>query len=258
MTNSKLRTVIQSFKCKEEEVKIASIRPTKVKKTSESVKSSSNYSNLLDLPPSIDSNLTLLFIGFNPGVESSRRQHHYAHPTNLFWKLFNALDVLSKVLKERNIKVKDEPFLRQIYQGTTSKATAFHDYDLVQFGIGFTDLVLRCTKTAQELSKEEKLDNVPRLFTEFSTSRSPWIVFVGKGIWEIVVKYLDPTYKLTKTSFSWGLQNDSKLVPRLHIECGYKPQIFVFPNTSGLVALMKYPEKLALWDNLAAHISTGP
>lgn len=40
--------------------------------------------DLDDLNPSLDKDLVLLFVGFNPGIESSKTQHHYAHHTNLF------------------------------------------------------------------------------------------------------------------------------------------------------------------------------
>lgn len=262
MSNRNLRGVIQSFKYNEDEVinvskvtkKIASSeKPKTVRAKNERM----SYSTLKDLPPMISDDLTLLFVGFNPGVESSKQQHHYAHPTNLFWKLFNALDVLLRVLQHRNLKIEEIKFLKeQLYKDGKLYASAKDDQHLVQFGVGFTDLVLRCTKTAQELSKQEKLENVPRLFSEFFQTQSPHIVVIGKGIWEFIVKYVDSDHKLTKENFHWGLQT-GQLIKRVHRHCGYEPHIYVFPNTSGLVALMKYPEKLALWDQLAASITTS-
>lgn len=259
MANENLRSVIQSFQYDEEKIAPVSkvgkpkISPRK-SKLARLKPTSHPGPHLKDLPPMISTDLTLLFVGFNPGVESSKQQHHYAHPTNLFWKLFNALDVLLKVLQLRQVGVDDSDLLStMIYKGGKSNATPQMDQDLVQFGVGFTDLVLRCTKTAQELSRQEKLDNVPRLFSEFTSLNAKWIVVIGKGIWEFIVKYLDPSHKLTKDNFHWGLQT-GQLVKRIHKHCGYEPNIYVFPNTSGLVALMKYPEKLALWNDLAASI----
>lgn len=223
-------------------------------KTGSETKESSPYSSLLDLQPMISDDITLLFVGFNPGVESSRQQHHYAHPTNLFWKLFNALDVLRKVLELRNLKVDTDQFLSLVFHEGKLTVGARNDDQLVPYGVGFTDLVLRCTKTAQELSKQEKLDNVPRLFSEFARSNAKWIVVIGKGIWEFIVKYVNPSYRLTKENFQWGLQTGA-LVKEIHRQCGSHFNLYVFPNTSGLVALMKYPEKLALWEQLAASIT---
>lgn len=216
-------------------------------------KDNSNYSALLDLQPMISDNITLLFVGFNPGVESSRQQHHYAHPTNLFWKLFNALDVLKKVLTLRKLDIDGDEFLCNIFVEGKLTATAQNDDQLVPYGVGFTDLVLRCTKTAQELTKQEKLNNVPRLFSEFARSNAKWVVVIGKGIWEFIVKYINPSHRLTKENFLWGLQTGS-LVNEIHRQCDSDFNLYVFPNTSGLVALMKYPEKLALWEQFAASI----
>lgn len=266
MSKEKLRSVIQLFQYDEEKATKATnmsrvTKPTKKKKfrTEKSKKpqisgADLDYSTLEDLPPMISDNLTILFVGFNPGVESSRKQHHYAHHSNLFWKLFNALDVLLKVLQVRDMKLEDHEILTEtIFQSGRSFAKPEHDQDLVQFGVGFTDLVLRCTKTAQELTKQEKIDNVPRLFSEFTKLHAEHVIVIGKGIWEFIVKYIDPTYKLTKENFHWGLQT-GQLVAKIHRHCDSEPKIHVFPNTSGLVALMKFPEKLALWMDLAASI----
>lgn len=223
-------------------------------KTGSETKESSPYSSLLELQPMISDDITLLFVGFNPGVESSRQQHHYAHPTNLFWKLFNALDVLKKVLGLRKLQVDGDQFLSLIFRDGKLTVRALNDDQLVPYGVGFTDLVLRCTKTAQELSKQEKLDNVPRLFSEFARSHAKWIVVIGKGIWEFIIKYVNPSYRLTKENFQWGLQT-GVLAKEIHRRCGSHFNLYVFPNTSGLVALMKYPEKLALWEQLAASIT---
>uniref|UniRef100_A0A0L0NTT6 Uracil-DNA glycosylase-like domain-containing protein n=1 Tax=Candidozyma auris TaxID=498019 RepID=A0A0L0NTT6_CANAR len=247
---------LHSFKYQESSINTTAsgIRKPKITKSKATVK---RDEILRDLPPSIKSGLTVVFVGFNPGIESSKQQHHYAHFTNLFWKLFNESDLLRKVLARRDLNVADHKLLLLLYENEHSKctATAANDNDLLDFGIGFTDLVLRCTKTAQELSTAEKLSNVPRLMREFQESEAPFIVFIGKGIWEIVVRSLKPGHKLTKTNFQWGKQDPSSpLIKAFHIMCQYSPSVYVFPNTSGLVALMKYPEKLSLWLSLVEAI----
>lgn len=206
------------------------------------------------LNPMIGPNLRLLFVGFNPGVESARQQHHYAHFSNLFWKLFNELGVLGRVLESQNIEIADHILLRSIYKNGIagrSCAAASHDADLVQFGVGFTDIVLRCTRTAEELSLAEKLENVPRLLEEFSSSNATHVVFIGKGVWESFAKYFG--IRVTKDSFVWGQQPEHVSSP-VHKKCPHRPALHVFPSTSGLVALMKYEEKMALWSELASQI----
>ncbi|GEQ72735.1 hypothetical protein JCM33374_g6423 [Metschnikowia sp. JCM 33374] len=269
MSSNNLRNVIQSFKCDSPEPVIASVRSagaTKVAKRSPTKRKPNNATHanakavnsaniLKDLPPSIVADLTVVFVGFNPGVESSKQQHHYAHPTNLFWKLFNASDLLSAVLDLRETDVsKYGGVLNDIYRHGPCSARAEHDFDLINVGVGFTDLVLRCTKQAAELSQQEKAQNVPRLLGEFNLSKAPFIVFVGKGIWEVVCKYLVPKHKLTPCNFSWGIQTDAEIMRRFTSFCVYSPKVYVFPNTSGLVASMKYPEKLDLWNSLVADM----
>lgn len=253
-----LKDRLQAYKYNEDEN--IDFKPEKVakSKTLKSKKATSKLTSaLLDLPPSIAPGITVVFVGFNPGVESSKQQHHYAHFTNLFWKLFNASDILRKVLTRRDIYIEDHGLLKELYDNEAEICTAAarHDNELLEYGIGFTDLVLRCTKSAQELSKAEKVANVPRLMLEFNESKAPFVVFIGKGIWEIVVQFLVPGYKLTKNNFVWGKQEASTtLIQAFHKRCPGKPSVYVFPNTSGLVALMKYPEKLALWNALVDEI----
>ncbi|ODV94525.1 hypothetical protein PACTADRAFT_26906, partial [Pachysolen tannophilus NRRL Y-2460] len=226
-----------------------------------------------DLQPSIDENLKIIFIGFNPGVESSLQQHHYAHFTNLFWKLFNQSKILLKVLLASNVSIKDkmkeDSLLRDLIISSSNiystQVKAENDFDLVKYGIGFTDLILRCTRSAQELTHLEKLENVPRLIKELSFAKPKFVVIVGKGIWEFIVLYITKILgikklKLEKTIFDWGLQenvtNESYkcVLKKLKDLCGYDCKVYVFPNTSGLVASVKFEDKLKLWNELSNEI----
>lgn len=204
---------------------------------------SQNYKGYEELRPSIKPGLTLIFIGFNPGLESSKQQHHYAHHTNLFWKLFNESQILAKSLKFYDIKYDNDDLLKEIMM----KAKPCHDFQLVNYNIGFTDLVLRCTRTAQELSFQEKLDNIPRLIKEFQYATPQKIVVIGKGIWEVFIKYIytEPReYKRVMKNFQWGLQEKMLSQP-------FSPhEIYVFPSTSGLVTTLTYAQRLDLWNQL--------
>lgn len=278
MTN--LREKIRSFQCEEEaEFPTSILKKQKVEKPkkhkSQKISTSTDkYVELDDLPSSIPKDGIIIFVGYNPGMKSSLDQHHYAHPTNLFWKLLNALALFDIVLQKRETTIKDQIFIdlggkvrntknenTEDSLGTTEyQLKPCHDYLLANYGIGFTDLCLRCTKQANELNMAEKLANVPRLFTEFALSKAPYIVIVGKGIWEVIVKYIDAKYQL-RSEFNWGKQNQNHILRAVHAACGYKPSIYVFPSTSGLVALMKYPEKLQLWsclvNDMSSEIPTG-
>ncbi|CUM45045.1 uncharacterized protein AC631_01361 [Debaryomyces fabryi] len=269
--STNLKSIINSFKY--DDGKPIVKKTDKVSKTTKANLESSKLKDYEDLQPSLDDNLKLLFIGFNPGVQSSIQQHHYAHFTNLFWKLFNESGLLINVLQSLKTPiedvVKEDPLLKELVKPISDKkyktfVKPVHDFEIVKYKIGFTDLVLRCTKTAQELTLSEKLDNVPRLFREFQESRSTFIVFVGKGIWEIIVKYitnlLKTKIKLTKDNFHWGKQMPGEdvtynmILEKLNDMFGYRHNIYVFPNTSGLVTSLKYDEKLQLWNDLSQEI----
>lgn len=269
--STNLKSIINSFKY--DDGKPIVKKTDKVSKTTKANLESSKLKDYEDLQPSLDDNLKLLFIGFNPGVQSSIQQHHYAHFTNLFWKLFNESGLLINVLQSLKTPIEDvveeDPLLKELVKPISDKkyktfVKPVHDFEIVKYKIGFTDLVLRCTKTAQELTLSEKLDNVPRLFREFQESRSTFIVFVGKGIWEIIVKYitnlLKTKIKLTKDNFHWGKQMPGEdvtynmILEKLNDMFGYRHNIYVFPNTSGLVTSLKYGEKLQLWNDLSQEI----
>lgn len=225
--------------------------------------------HLLDLAPSLADNLCVVFVGYNPGIQSLVQQHHYAHFSNHFWKLFNDSRLLLRALQIQlaaDLNLYDK-YLCTITNGVESFATPACDYNLVKYGIGFTDLVLRCTRTAQELTLEEKLQNVPRLITEFQSSNVENVVFIGKGIWEVVVsamaKELGIKVKLSKSNFIWGQQQErhgpldrTYNMVLTHFRCKLPPKcrVYVFPNTSGLVSNPTNATKQALWAELSEDI----
>lgn len=205
-------------------------------------KSKYTDSHFPDLAPSLAPNLSVLFIGFNPGHALLVTQHHYAHFTNRFWKLFNELKLLNKVSPDAPKKY--------------SPAKPEHDYELIDYGIGFTDLALRCTLRADQLSPEEKLANVPRLLEEIRSLNAKYVVFIGKGIWDTIIKYISQQrgvrIKLLLEGFHWGEQS-GEAYEYIASEC-HPLYVFVFPNTLGLVTTMSHKEKLSLWLDLVGKL----
>lgn len=260
MVNESLRSKILSFRCEEYQILSGPTHRISKKQRSNSTRTQNVKENgvlngkLQDLPPSVPTDSLLMFVGFNPGVKSSIDQHHYAHGTNLFWKLFNALLLFENILQIRQVDISKDKFLREeVFIDGVCKLKPTHDYSLANYGVGFTDLCLRCTKQANELTLQEKMSNVPRLFSEFASSKARYIVIVGKGIWEIIMRYVGCKL-MHGLDFSWGLQRCNKFILAIYRICKYEPAIYVFPNTSGLVALMKYGEKLNLWCQLAIEV----
>lgn len=223
---------------------------------------------LPDLRPSLSTQMTILFIGDNPGVQSSIQQHHYAHHSNLFWKLFNRSEILERVVAERiksgiaNSQLSDDKLLCDLI---TQECSAKDDFDLITYGIGFTGLSPRCTTTASQLTSKEKLAGIPRLLKDIEFSKPKHAAVIGKAIWETIVKYyclkLGMKFiKLSKDNFKWGKvevgsdERYNSIIELLYSQLPSGTAIYVFPNTSGLVASLSFQEKLQLWQNLAGNI----
>jgi TDG/mug DNA glycosylase family protein len=184
--------------------------------------------DLPQLPLLLEPGLVCVFIGFNPGIQSSLQGHSYAHRSNLFWKM--------------------------IYEsGCVNEPVTYHDDRsmIKRYGYGFHDLVLRPTRSIDELSRAEMLDNVPRLERTLQTYEPAIICFVGKGIWEKIYKYKTGR-SLPKDRFAWGLQ---KNIDFTFISKDCSTKLFVMPSTSGLAAGMSREHKLALWKELAIIIT---
>ena len=75
--------------------------------------------------------LDIVFVGLNPSAISARLGHYFANPRNRFWKAFN-----------RSGLVADE-------------LSPDQDHTLLEYGIGFTDVVKRPTSQASDLSAND-------------------------------------------------------------------------------------------------------
>lgn len=163
------------------------------------------------LPPLLENNLRIVFVGFNPGVESGRTGHYYAHHSNRFWKyLFWS------------------GFTETLHAPTEDKQMP------ALYRIGFTDLVPRCTKGIQELSKQEMLEGSISLEKRVEKFEPRVVCFVGRGIWEAVAKARGWNTK----EFTYGIDASHKFAGNSILCC--------VPSTSGLNS-MKVDKQLASW-----------
>jgi double-stranded uracil-DNA glycosylase len=163
-----------------------------------------------DLEPISDhikENLLVLFVGFNPSIKSSEAGHHYANPNNRFWTILHKAGI------------------------TQRKYSASEDGELLAFGYGFTNIVPRPTKTAQEISKEEYLAGREVLKRKISIYKPMVSCFVGKGVYQ---EYSG------KKEMNWGMQADSVVEGTLD---------FVAPSSSGLVR-MKTDDIIKIYSEL--------
>jgi len=162
------------------------------------------------IPDRIAPGLTILFVGFNPSVRSSETGHHYANPSNRFWKIL----YLSKLTPRLYVPEEDSELLALRY--------------------GFTNIVPRPTRTAQEITKEEYDRGRQTLLTKLQTYRPKAVCFVGKGVYE--------QFAHRKTD-QWGFQPEELR----HVQ-GVRE--FVGPSSSGLVR-MKLDEMVEIYRGLS-------
>jgi len=155
--------------------------------------------------------LTILFVGFNPSIRSGELGHHYANPNNRFWK----------ILFEAGL--------------TSRKYEAAEDAKLLEIGYGFTNIVERPTKAADEITKEEYKEGREVLKRKIKQYKPKVVCFVGKGVYQ--------QYSGRKVA-AWGKQLES-VVPGV-ID-------FVAPSSSGLVR-MKVDEIIAIYKQLTEFI----
>jgi double-stranded uracil-DNA glycosylase len=119
--------------------------------------------------------LQILFIGYNPSIRSEETGHHYANPTNRFWKAIYLAGLTPRLYRPEE------------------------DSEVLSLGYGFTNIVARPTIAADEISKEEYRAGRIELRRKIEQYRPKVACFVGKGVYE---QYSG------KRKIEWGQQHD--------------------------------------------------
>ncbi|XP_064486541.1 G/T mismatch-specific thymine DNA glycosylase-like isoform X2 [Ornithodoros turicata] len=113
------------------------------------------------LPDHLVPNLDIVIIGINPGLFAAFKGHHYAGPGNHFWRCLFLAGLIP------------EPM------------TAVDDFKLIKYGIGFTNIVARTTRSSADLSRKEIKEGAEILLDKLKAFQPRIAVFNGKGIYEI-------------------------------------------------------------------------
>ncbi|WP_096154849.1 MULTISPECIES: G/U mismatch-specific DNA glycosylase [Bacillus] len=121
-------------------------------------------------------NLNILFVGFNPSIRSGETGHHFANPTNRFWKVLYRANITPILLEGEE------------------------DYKLLEFECGLTNIVARPTKAATDITKEEYEVGRVILKEKIEKYKPKVVCFVGKGVYEQFAQ---------KKSVPWGRQDVS-------------------------------------------------
>lgn len=125
------------------------------------------------IPDHVSQGLSILFVGFNPSVRSSESGHHYANPTNRFWKILYRAGL------------------------TERKYSAEEDQELLELGYGLTNIVSRPTKAAADITKQEYQQGRMELKNRIAFYKPKVVCFVGKGVYQEYSK---------KRTIEWGVQ----------------------------------------------------
>ena len=160
--------------------------------------------------------MRVLFVGINPGMRSAAIGHHFAGPSNRFWKL---------LFESRLVP---EPI------GTED------DHRLPEWGFGITNLVPRATRGIDTLRAPEYVAGALVLRRKVRRWKPDVVAFVGVTLFRAVfgVKAGVP--------IPLGLQADS-----ITFEGA---RVCVLPNPSGRNANFSYQEMLAAFRGLRQSI----
>jgi thymine-DNA glycosylase len=210
--------------------------PKKRSRKSSSYAPPSTYAHLPLLPDVLGPNLLILFVGLNPGIQTARSGHAYAHPSNLFWKLLYSSGI------------------------TPVPCRAEEDRTLPErFALGNTNIVERPSRNGAELSKAEMDEGVEVLEEKIRRWRPEVVCVVGKSIWESIWR-VRKGRAIAKTEFCYGWQEEVENmgVPKddLAVENDQEVQgyhgarVFVATSTSGLAASLRTEEKERIWKEL--------
>ncbi|GAA0330573.1 G/U mismatch-specific DNA glycosylase [Bacillus carboniphilus] len=159
------------------------------------------------IPDRIIEDLDILFVGFNPSLRSAETGHNFANPNNRFWKI-----LFESGLTERKYKSEE-------------------DTSLLEMGYGFTNIVARPTKAADEITKEEYKEGREILKKKIEKYKPKIVCYVGKGVYQ--------QYSGRK-SIPWGKQEEPMVPGTID---------FVAPSSSGLVR-MKIEEVIGIYKEL--------
>ena len=146
------------------------------------------------LPDYLKDSLDIVFIGLNPSAYSARVGHYFANPRNRFWAALNRSELVGRELSPQQ------------------------DATLLEYGIGFTDLVKRPTPQASGLCAADVRQGVPVLQAKLAEHLPRIACFHGMTAYKAYLKY--------------GEGADEKAVLGLQERTIGTTRVFVTPNPS--------------------------
>jgi TDG/mug DNA glycosylase family protein len=169
----------------------------------------------LTVPDVIARGLRILFCGINPGLYSGAVGHHFARPGNRFWKALHA-----------------SGFTRRL-------VSPFEERELLDAGLGITNLVARSTASAAELSAGELRRGARALEAKVRRDRPRVVAFLGVGAYKAA---------FARPAARPGPQKETLAGAR----------VWVLPNPSGLNASYQLPDLVTMFRRLARDSARTP
>ena len=151
--------------------------------------------------------LRVLFCGINPGLYTAAVGHHFARPGNRFWPALHKSGFTDRLL------------------------SSFEEDELIQLGLGVTNVVARATAAASELTKDDFTKGGRRLRAKVLRYRPRVVAVLGVGAYREA---------FAKPKAAIGEQEE-----RIHAA-----RVWVLPNPSGLNANYQLPELVRLFREL--------
>jgi TDG/mug DNA glycosylase family protein len=145
------------------------------------------------VPDVVAPGLRVLFAGINPGLYTAAVGHHFGRPGNRFWPVLYRSGLTPRLLRP------DE------------------QEELLEYGLGITNLVGRATARADELTAEELVAGAERLDAKVRRLHPAWLAVVGVSAYRTA--YRRPT---------------ARTGPQDHVIGDTR--VWVLPNPSGLNA----------------------
>src|SRR5688572_11746365 len=130
----------------------------------------------LRLRDRIKPGVRVLFVGINPGVRSAQTGHHFAGPSNRFWKLL----VESRLVPE--------------------PITYLDDDRLPEWGYGITNLIARPSPGINDLSPREYLEGWKTLEAKVRRHKPEVLALVGVTVYRALLPMLDPARKRSRST----------------------------------------------------------
>lgn len=107
----------------------------------------------------LDSDLRVLFVGYNPSLYAVEQGHYYARRANRFWEDLYAVGFVDRLLREPG-----------------------DDESLLRYGLGLTDVVKRPSANIDDISEEEFRQGFERLNGLIESYRPRIVCFNGLGL----------------------------------------------------------------------------